>query len=429
MIFKFLDKNTLEVVKKSFHSIIVRLIGLICNFGISVILARALGPSGLGILNLSNQIISIVLIFIIFGVNNIIIKEVSIAYNNKNFSKISSIIASAFYINIPLSLFFTFLSFFFSSFIAKNIFGEYLIEMPLIILSGVLLFQVIITVLSSGIIGIGKIWQGKLMNELSNSIIVIFGLCSLILLEIKINLINVAAIYALARILVAISSIFYWNSNIKFSFKLGTDVKKLASSSFPLLIVSVSWVLASSIDTIMLGIITNTSQIGLYNVAFKLGMITTIVHATSITALKPKIAFLFNQNKFDELNSLVQKITKILVCISIFITLIFIFFGKLFLSVWGSEFVSAYYALIIISFGQLFNVGTGASGAILMMTGHEKVLGFITFFSAILNCILNYFLISKYGFIGAAIATSLVVAVLNVIQLVFLKKKLNISIL
>ena len=139
MSFRFLDKNTLEVVKKSFHSIIVRLIGLICNFGISVILARSLGPSGLGILNLSNQIISIVLIFIIFGVNNIIIKEVSIAYNNKNFSKISSIIIP-FYINIPLSLFFVYFSFLAP--LLPRIFLNYYLGL-LIILSGVLLFQLL----------------------------------------------------------------------------------------------------------------------------------------------------------------------------------------------------------------------------------------------------------------------------------------------
>ena len=46
-----LDVHTLEVVKKSISSIIVKLLGVIIVIGLSVFLARTIGAEGLGLIN------------------------------------------------------------------------------------------------------------------------------------------------------------------------------------------------------------------------------------------------------------------------------------------------------------------------------------------------------------------------------------------
>lgn len=78
-----IDEHTLEVIKKSSSLIVVKIGGMVAAFVVSIILVRTLGPEGLGIISLVNQIIAIALIFSILGMNNVIVKEFAIACKRK----------------------------------------------------------------------------------------------------------------------------------------------------------------------------------------------------------------------------------------------------------------------------------------------------------------------------------------------------------
>ena len=66
---------------------------------------------------------------------------------------------------------------------------------------------------------------------------------------------------------------------------------------------------------------------------------------------------------------------------------------------------------------------------LLVMCGHEKILGYISLTTVILNIILNVILIINYGVLGAAIATAITVMFTNLIKLIIVKQKLGISVL
>ena len=118
---------------------------------------------------------------------------------------------------------------------------------------------------------------------------------------------------------------------------------------------------------------------------------------------------------------MIQQTTKGLIIISLFTFLTYFFGGKYILLLWGSEFLESFWILIIISLGQLFNVSTGCTGFFLMMTGHEKLIGKITFISLLINLTLNFIMIPKFGAIGAALATSFTVIFENMIKVIFVK--------
>ena len=56
--------HTLEVVKKSGSATIVKVLGMIAGLLVSVALARILGAKGLGIINLTSKIVSILIKFV-----------------------------------------------------------------------------------------------------------------------------------------------------------------------------------------------------------------------------------------------------------------------------------------------------------------------------------------------------------------------------
>ena len=97
--FALLDEHTLEVIKKSSASIIVKVIGMFVGLGVSVFLGRTIGPDGLGIINLSHRIVNLLIVIGLFGMQQVIIKEVPIAKDKKEYKHIGNVMYSAYLIN------------------------------------------------------------------------------------------------------------------------------------------------------------------------------------------------------------------------------------------------------------------------------------------------------------------------------------------
>jgi O-antigen/teichoic acid export membrane protein len=87
------------------------------------------------------------------------------------------------------------------------------------------------------------------------------------------------------------------------------------------------------------------------------------------------------------------------------------------LSFFGTSFSSAYLPFLIVAAGELINVGTGAVGWILQVSGNERTcaIGFVG--AALLNISLAVFLIPIFGMEGAAIATALANIARNIFML------------
>ena len=69
-------------------SMLVKIIGMIVSLGVSVFLGRTLGAEGLGIINLANRIVSLLLVLAMLGMNYVLIKNISIGYERKDYQLI-----------------------------------------------------------------------------------------------------------------------------------------------------------------------------------------------------------------------------------------------------------------------------------------------------------------------------------------------------
>ncbi|MBS2097102.1 oligosaccharide flippase family protein [Carboxylicivirga linearis] len=421
-----LDIHTLEVIKKSSASMLVKIIGMSATFGISIILGHKIGPEGLGIINLANRIVAIVIVLAMIGMNNVILKEVAIAFERKDWHHVANTIYTAYLVNIPLALVISIIFIILTPWVNKNFFQEPSLDIPLIVALSVVVPQVLSRIFASGINGFRKIWQSSVVNDTLSSGVVVIGLVTLLALEIEITVVRVAILFAISRIVVTIAVGSYWKKLFKFEGKRIPRIHPMIKVAMPLLIVSATTLIASNADTVMLGWLSNARQVGFYSVAAGLGLLTSFFHILTASTLTPKIAALNSQGKLQTLQTMVQQVTKGLIVIGGVGLLIFFLGGEYILKLWGEEFSAAYWPLVIISIGQLFNIGTGATGIILIMTGHEKIVGYITLVSAVTNLMLNYFLIPLYGATGAAIATAVTVILENIIKVIIVKQQVNI---
>jgi O-antigen/teichoic acid export membrane protein len=197
----------------------------------------------------------------------------------------------------------------------------------------------------------------------------------------------------------------------------------MLSMAVPLLFVSSTTLLSSSVDVLMLGWLSDSSKVGLYTVASRLVLFIAFFLQITNAAISPKLANFFDKNQLKEMNILVKQVTLWLFIIGFVSMLFFVCFGSAILELWGYEFSAAYICLIILSVGQFINISTGCSGVLLIMGGHEKIFSYISGAFLLLNIILNYLLISKYNEVGAAIATAGTIIGENIIRVVIAKQR------
>jgi O-antigen/teichoic acid export membrane protein len=419
------DYHTKEVVKKSVSAIAVKVVGMLIALLVSISLGNLIGATGIGIIGLSNRMVSLIMVLALLGLPQVIVKKIAISKNENNLQEIKNVLDTAYFISGLLSLILVVILIVLTPWIAKFIFNEPNLKTPFMIMAIVLPAQVFSRIIGSALTGYRKIWQSNLVDQtlsvsVTGGLILISWLC-----EIMITVNLVAIFYAVGRIVVALTVRVYWKSLYQFNGVKKFISKELLNNSIPLLFVSMTLLLASSIDVIMLGWIANATEVGYYTIALQLALLTSFFLQVTNSVLMPKIAELFSCNKLDEMRIMVQRTTYYLVLIGILTVGIFGAIGKPLLGLWGEEFKKAYFVLIILSVGQFFNIASGPIGSILVMCNYEKVLRNITVVSLLLNVILNYLLIIKFGSEGAAIATALTIAITMTASTLFVKRKLG----
>lgn len=410
---------------------LVKVGGMVVSMAVNIFLGRVLGPEGLGIINLSNQIIAFLLVFAIMGFEKVIIREVAIAYNQLDKKKVKDVLFTTNIISGGIGFILSLLLILFSEYISNVVFDMPALRIPLIAASAVFVPQIISRIISSALVGYKKIWQSNLVNQTLSLFVVGLVLLGMWIFNYTITLEKVAITYAVGRIAVTLVMTIYWYSLNKIKqdelkSKGGFIGKYMITKGLPLLMVSASLLLSTNADTLMLGWLSSAKEVGLYSTAAKIALLSSFLLQITVSTVAPKIAVLHENGERAKLELMIQRITMVLSFIGILTFLVFLFLGKPLLGIWGDEFESAYPALVILGFGQFINVATGPVGNILVMTNHEKIIRNITTFTVCLNIVLNYFLIREYGSEGAAIATSFTTILNMLICMYYVKVKIQI---
>ncbi len=178
-------------------------------------------------------------------------------------------------------------------------------------------------------------------------------------------------------------------------------------SLWPLMFISAVHVLASQASLFVLGIMSDTSTVGVYKVAVMIG--TQVGFATFLVnaVFAPTIVKLHRTGRHEDLQRLVNKGRRYVLTAAIPIAFGVVVFGRPILDwVLGPEYQHAYWPMVVVAAGQLAGVSAGPVGMALGMTGHERGIAKILATTAAVSVILTIVLASSYGATGAAVATA-----------------------
>jgi O-antigen/teichoic acid export membrane protein len=176
----------------------------------------------------------------------------------------------------------------------------------------------------------------------------------------------------------------------------------------------------------MLGSMLGLETVGIYNVAVGGATLITFILVVVNMPLAPIVAELYTSGNRVRLQRVVTMSARVVLLGSLPIAIGLIFFGDWFLLIFGKEFAVGFSALIILSVGEMVNASMGSVALLLNMTGNERDVAKGIGIAAALNIVLNAILIPIWGLIGAAVATTISMAIWNIFMAVLVYKKLGI---
>ena len=185
------------------------------------------------------------------------------------------------------------------------------------------------------------------------------------------------------------------------------------------------------IDVIMITKTLGPEANAVYSVAFKFALFSGFGLVILNQVMVPQYALYFKKN--TTINLLQDKIkvnVRLSFVLSLAVVLFLLLLGKDLLNWFGKpteNYALGYTTILILAFGQLFNVAVGSTGYILTMAKKESLVMLSIGIGVLTNILLNYFLVPIMYIEGAAIATSASIIVWNIMMLIFVKTKTKIN--
>lgn len=184
-----------------------------------------------------------------------------------------------------------------------------------------------------------------------------------------------------------------------------SHANKLLKDSWPLIFSGIAIMIYVKIDQIMLGEMIGNEAVGIYSAATRISEVWYFIPMAIASSVTPSI---IETKKNDETlyYGRLQKTFDIMVVLAYSIAIPMTFLSKPLVSIlYGSNFNEAGTILAIHIWAAVF-VFLGVSRSIwIIIEGFTKIALIGTTLGAILNIVLNFYLIPKYGATGAAIAT------------------------
>lgn len=286
-------------------------------------------------------------------------------------------------------------------------------------------------------------WTRVINSSIENILIVYQKTCSLALYKI-LNSTLLLLIIIIVKVfswtfeiymvlLICVESIFtiivyYLVNKYSGELKISIDVdmiKSILKFSIPIGLASVIGTINIELDKLIIGNILGTEQLAIYTNAAREMPVTII--ATSITSiLLPQITRLLKDKKNDEAILLWGNATTISYAIICFLAIGFFVFAKdVMILLYSDKYLEGIEVFRV--YNLLLLLRSTYFGMILNCKGKTKFILYSSITALILNCVLNYGLFILIGFNGPAIATLLSQMTINIAQLIYTSKIINIK--
>lgn len=228
-----------------------------------------------------------------------------------------------------------------------------------------------------------------------------------------------------------ILAVYYvkWLFPEAFSQQVGSSLvgKELLAFSLPASFAGASTILIFWVDRLLVGYFRPAAEVGIYQAVSQSSILFAVILGAFNAIFSPMIADLYHKRETGRLDELFKVSTKWGLYLTIPLFLVMCFASREVMTVvFGNEYETGSLPLVILAVGQLINVGTGAVGILLIMTGHQNRWLLLSGLMLFVSIACNGLLVPRLGLPGAALSTTCAVSGLFISGLLKAKRYLGI---
>lgn len=405
-------ENKKAVISNTFWQVIIRLVMLAVTLISIKLLTIYLGPSATGEYNTITTYINFFIVLADMGLFAVTVREIS-----KTPDREGKILSNVFVIRLISAL----LACVFS--IAIVYFTHYSshIKLGVLIGSGFLFFNLLSSVYDMALQYRLKM-QYSALSELFGKVISVIALY--LITTHHGSFYWVMGTVALWGVLIFIFKWLFAAKFLKLSFKYDKDVASwILRLSWPLGIVFIVNNLYFKIDTMILFALKGAAATGIYTVAYKILEVTAFIGSYFASALKPQISKNIKSNPASVGITIQKSITIMILCVMPIVVTSLAFSKDIIYFLSSPEFFDSSRVLILLALTLPFIYLDVVLVEVFIANDSRATLLKISSFVLIFNLLLNFFLIPRYSYYGAASATLISEIVLLMIN-VYLTKKI-----
>ncbi len=421
-----LDSNYQELITGSSMLMLIKVIAAGLAFFFSIVLSRLFGAENIGIYYLAVTIVTVLSTLGRCGLDKCIVRFIATTNSEKNWAQMKGVYSLSLGLTFICSGIFACLLFYTSTWLSEIVFNKPGLILPLKWMAFSIIPISLFTLQAQALKGIGRVRESvtiiNLLPPLGRTMLV-FLLVPFFGLE------GVVVAFTLSAIIIFLISHWRWQKvapNLR-KTTCQFEIKTLLLSCFPLFAVAFLTLVKSWNVTFILGRVGSGEDLGVFQIANRLAMLTNFILLSVNNFTAPKYSIYFHQKKMLKIKKIAQQATNMMVCVSTPMLLVFLIFPGTIMGIFGHDFIQGGPVLQLLAIGQFFNVATGSVNLLLIMSGNEREVWISFFWGASVSILMSLLLIETMGSVGAAFSSLGSAVVVNLISLYFVKKRLGFS--
>ncbi len=397
--------------------------GDLFNYGsrlvVALVLARVLGADDYGIYTLSVSIAYLAAGIANLGLDSAMERYVAILRARDDEAGVLGTLQLGIGLTLIGTLTVSAIGFFAADPIALGIFDDARLAPMLKIGAFAMLFVVTTTLLAAIVRGFKRMDYSALTDDFIQPLVrlTLIGIFAVIGLtaEVALVIFGVSYLAATAVLIGLVNKLFSlarpWGAGKRY-------VKEIAAFSFPFWFAGLLTQVRQNIQPMLLGIYSTMANVGIFSLVTSANLLGRVANMAVRTSLRPTLAETLDQGRLEESEHLYQATTRWTLTANLPVFLVMILYPTAILSVFGESFEAGAGALFVLAWAELANAATGTCGAVIDMSGLNLVKLINKIFEVALTLVLNVVFIIQWGLMGAAVATLISGATIQVVRLV-----------
>lgn len=372
-----------------------RLIRMGLGLLVGVWVARYLGPDGYGQLSFAGSYVMIFSMFALFGLDALVVRELVAFPGSKHLIMGTSIV---------MRTVTGFLAFGLSLLLLASISHDATLTALVLVLGSSLLFQPFEVI---------DLWfqhqvESRYAVVARTSAFVCSSVAKILVVVLGMGIVEIAFATALEGLLTAVMLVVLYCQQggkvrgWRFSLEWA---KKLLKHAFPLLLSGMVLMIYLRIDQVMLGMLSDKTEVGLYAAAVRIAEVWYFVPTVIISSLFPRLVELQGSD-LPRFHENIQKLYSAMVFIGYAVAVPVTFLAPVIVTLlFGVTYQAAATQLSVLIWAGLFANISVARNAYLVANNMGRSMFWTTLSGAIINVLLNFVLIPSWGGLGASFAT------------------------